>query len=250
MISEERQQHIAQYLLAHEVATIEELTTLTGASESSIRRDLIQLEESGQLVRVHGGAKRVFHFEDDVQENLRLHQNEEEKRTIATYALSLIQPQDYVYLDAGTTTLRLAERLPQKMPITVVTNDVVIAAEVAQRDISTVLLGGELRPVTMAVVGPQALQQLDKMHVNLAFLGVNGIGRENGFETPDLNEAALKAKAIQQSVRSYVLADPSKFGQRAFATFASFEDVTVITTKLDNSWQEAIENLKVKEVIQ
>ncbi len=230
MLTEQRHEIILQLLNEQGSVTVNELKLLLKSSESTIRRDLNTLDEEGKLTKVFGGA--VLKDQDFSTVELSVTQkssvNAVEKQKIAQYAASLIQPDDFVYIDAGTTTEYMIDFLTEK-GATYVTNAVTHARKLALAGFKVIQIGGELKGITEAVVGNQAILTLEKMNFNKGFFGTNGISRHRGFTTPDFNEAMVKETAFGHSHDRYVLADSSKFDEISSVTFGQFEDAVVIT---------------------
>ena len=212
MLAEQRFEAILQELADNRAASVTRLCELTGASEATIRRDLTALARQGRLNKVHGGAvlaSGTFQGEEpDVSTKTLLHRDEKDR--IAHYAAGLINDDDVVYLDAGTTTVRMVEYL-KGSGATFITNGIACAQRLMELDLRGYVLGGFLKPGTWAVVGTGALEELGKYNFTKAFLGINGITVRQGFTTPDPEEAAIKAKAAEQSYLTFVVADSSKF---------------------------------------
>jgi len=212
--------------------TVQQLMTELGASESTIRRDLNSMDAEGKLTKVHGGAilKNGVYTTRDDEVFTRKGKNRDAKMKIAKYAASLIVPGDFVYLDAGTTTELIIDFLEAKQ-VTFVTNAVGHAKRLAERGYTVYLPGGEFKAVTEAIVGEEAVINLDKYNFTKGFWGANGVSAQKGFSTPEMKEAMVKRKSMENSGECYVLADESKFNQTSSVTFAAFEDAKVITTK-------------------
>ena len=156
--------------------------------------------------------------------------NKEEKQLIARYAAALITKDDFVYLDAGTTTGCMIDFITEKSA-TYVTNAVSHAQKLAAAGFRVYLIGGELKPTTEAVVGNQAILSLETLHFSKAFFGTNGVSLKAGFSTPDYEEAMVKKTAIGQAKKAYILADYSKFGNISSVTFEEFAKAQVITDR-------------------
>jgi DeoR family fructose operon transcriptional repressor len=167
--------------------------------------------------------------EDNIEEKIA--KNIEQKKRIARYAAEQIQPGDFVYLDAGTTTLLMIDYL-EPGDVTYVTNGIRHAKELARRGFKAYILGGELKTVTEAVVGLAAAQNLMTYNFSKAFLGTNGISTKFGYSTPDTDEAFLKSAAIDRSFVSYVVADSSKFGKVSTVSFGTLNSSAIITEYL------------------
>lgn len=236
MLAEKRFSKILEALAERKSVTVLELTVLIGVSESTIRRDLNALHVMRRLKKVHGGAALPDNptvTQDDLV-SVRSERNWDEKLRIVQYAVSVIKPNDFVYIDAGTTTALLAEHIVE-CGATFVTNAVLHAKTLAQRGCCTYLIGGFLKPISEAIIGGGALKDLEKYNFTLGFFGTNGITIRNGFSTPDAAEAAVKSQAIKQCKNPFVLADPSKFNVISSVTFAHFQDAKVITTKIEQN---------------
>ena len=229
MLTEERHRRILSYLTSTEIVTINDLMTPLNASESTIRRDLQTLENQGLLVRIHGGAKRIHQltFEAEMSEKIKTYLNE--KQTIAKYAASLIRPDDIIYLDAGTTTLAMIPFLPTDYRLKVVTNSVKHASLLIDRQIPTVILGGQIKLTTNAVLGTSPANQLERYRFNQSFIGINGIHLVAGYTTPDTEEGLLKRIGFKNSQHSYILADHSKFQQITFTQVGTLAEACIIT---------------------
>lgn len=239
MLTEQRYEEILRLVSEKKSITVPEICERFQISESTARRDINALDQAGRLVRVFGGAVAsdlTFESREPTVEQ-KLEQNTEEKRLIARYAASLIEPEDFIYLDAGTTTGYMLEYL-NVSKLTVVTNAVMHAQRLAARGIHVYLIGGELKSSTEAVVGNQAMHTLLGYHFTKGFFGSNGISRREGLTTPDANEALIKQTAMAQCRISYVLGDATKFDNVSSVTFADFEDVQILTDQCPQRYLE------------
>lgn len=197
MLTEKRQKEILRFLDEKGSVTVQELTERLDASESTIRRDLAVLHQKGALVKVFGGAvqaeSRINIREEKVA--LRKELNKEEKIRIAAYAATLVEPDDFVYLDAGTTTEYMIPFLTEKSAV-FVTNAVSHALRLTENGFRVILIGGELKAATEAIVGNEAYVNLQKYNFTKGFFGTNGLNRTSGFTTPDINEAMIKELSL------------------------------------------------------
>lgn len=242
MLTEERFAKILSILESMGSVTVQQLMTELDASESTIRRDLTALDAGGQLIKVHGGAvlKNTVYSTRDDEVVHRKEQNKEAKEVIAKYAAELVEPGDFVYIDAGTTTERMIDYLSHKNAV-FVTNAITHAKKLAGKGFTVYILGGEFKAVTEAIVGEEAVATLEKYNFTKGFWGTNGISLQRGFSTPELKEAMVKRKSMENCKQRYVLADESKFNQISSVTFGDFESASVITTELK---QKAFRNCK------
>ena len=220
MLTQQRHEIILKLLKEKGSITVTEVRDLLDTSESTVRRDITALDKEGKLEKVFGGAveagQKVTAHEYTVAQKNEL--NCDAKRKIAEYAASLIEPDDFVFLDAGTTTAHMIDFIRATSAV-FVTNAVAHAQRLASRGFKVILVGGELKSSTEAVVG------------NQGFFGTNGVTRRSGCTTPDVNEAVTKKTAMEQCRQCYVLCDASKFNSISSVTFADFEKPIFITDR-------------------
>lgn len=247
MLAELRMEAILAELEKEQAVSVAHLCRVTGASEATIRRDLNELARRGKLNKVHGGALPVreeFRAEElDMDTKRQLHT--QEKLRIARYAASLIGDDDVVYLDAGSTVMHMADHI-QSTRATFVTNSVECAQRLPRRGLRAYVLGGVLKPGTLAIIGGEAMEGLKKYNFTKAFLGVNGIAAGPGFTTPDPEEAMVKAAAAAHAHNTWVLADSSKFGAIAAASFLPLDGAGIVTDRLDD--RRYLDYTDIKEV--
>ena len=235
MLAEDRCKKILDILDSMGSVTVQQLMDELDTSESTIRRDLVAMDKKGYLTKVHGGAianNTNIHTQDEKVIN-RIKQNRSEKEQIARYAASLIVDNDFVYIDAGTTT-----------NVVFVTNSLTNAKRISDRGYTVYILGGEFKSTTEAIVGDEAVVTLDKYNFTKGFWGTNGITVKNGFTTPEIKEAMVKKKSMENSKEKYILADDSKFSQVSSIKFADFEDAVIITNALSNDNYKKYKNIK------
>jgi DeoR family fructose operon transcriptional repressor len=227
----ERQQQILAAARRDGRVDVASLATTLDVTPETVRRDLTVLERHGLVRRVHGGAIPVeqLGFEPGLAQREGLLSGEKDR--IAKAALEELPAGGAIILDAGTTTVRLAELLPTDRELTVVTHALPVATVLATRPgITLHLVGGTVRGRTLAAVGTWALRELADIHVDTAFLGTNGLSVEHGLTTPDLAEAAVKRALVTAARRTVVLADHTKLGRADFAQVAPLEQVDTLVT--------------------
>ena len=239
MLAEERRQKMVEMVGESATVTVSDLAQAFDTSESTIRRDLDRLDAAGKLVKVHGGAASVESAVAPAQSPLvtnELGMDEKrslhtaEKRLIAAHAATLIGPEDFVYIDAGTSTLALVEALSEPATQALfATNSVSNALALTSRGCRTIVIGGNLKGLTEAIVGPGALDALSRHNFTKGFWGTNGVTPERGFTTPDPSEAMVKRVSMERTTERFVLADPSKLGAVSPVMFAPFSDATLVT---------------------
>lgn len=251
MIAEERLSRIVSMVNERGVVSVPDLMEALDASESTIRRDLIKLDSQRRLNKVHGGATRIQEHYVTIDQSFagRHAFRMNEKRTIAAYAARLIEPNDFVFIDGGTTTECLVEAITETRAI-YLTNSLPHAQRLLSKGCRTLLPGGEIKSVTEVLVGAETVNTIRRYHFTIGFWGTNGAGLETGFTTPEFSEAAVKQISLEQTVRPYVLADSSKFSKISLITFAEFHDATVITDRLqagDGAYRSAGNVIEVEE---
>ena len=247
MLAEERFSEILKLVNEHKTITVQELTELLDMSESTIRRDLTTLHKKGKLIKVHGGATAVNMAQYTRDESVAVRQdlNIDEKVQIGKYASSLIEKDDFVYIDAGTTTDFLIDFLTEQDAV-YVTNGIMHAKKLTQKGCIVYLIGGELKEATLALVGEEAMKTLGRYHFTKGFFGTNGITRREGFTTPDTSEAIVKSTAMKQCKDVYILTDKSKFGEVSSVTFGGFTDAKILTEEIPEEYQDSKNILKVE----
>ena len=225
------------------VIRIEDLCRRLKVSPATVRRDLDQLERGGAIRRVHGGAVSVESRLDEPVFADKTSLAAREKRHIAEAALKFIEPGDTVYLDGGSTVLELARLLRERTNLTVVTNSLYAAHELAGRGPRLIVIGGELRRLSQTMVGPLTRPVLHELHLDKAFMGTIGFALNEALTTTDPSEAFTKKLVMGQARQVIVLADSSKAGKVSFASAGGWENVHVLIT------DKQIEKAFAKELI-
>jgi len=247
LLAEQRMDRILEELSRREAVSVAQLCQIIGVSEATIRRDLTALSQRGKLTKVHGGAlpvRETFRAEEpDMETKRQLHTPE--KRRIAQYAAGLIQNNDVVFLDAGSTVMHMTEFI-RATDATFVTNSIECLQRLPRRGLRTYVLGGVLKPGTLAIIGAEAMEALKRYNFTKVFLGTNGIAPGPGFTTPDPEEAMVKALAAARSQEAWALADSSKFDIVTAATAFPLEKAGIITERLPD--QRYLDYTVVKEV--
>jgi DeoR family fructose operon transcriptional repressor len=227
--ADERQAEVLRLLGADGRVESAYLAQRFGVSAESIRKDLARLEARGLLRRVHGGAVPGRPRREEPNVATRTEQAAE-KSAIARHALRFVPDGGSLLLDAGTTTLRLAELLPADRELVVYTNAIPVLSTLVRRGIAAVGLGGRVRPETMAAVGPLAVAALASINVDVAFLGTNALSLRRGLTTPDADEAEVKHAMLAAARQRVFLVDASKFDRESLARHATLQDVDILVT--------------------
>lgn len=220
-----RQQLILDYIEKNHVVTIRQLQELCPeVSVMTIHRDLDALSQQGSVVKVRGGARSVRHA-GDLGFDIRLQENVEGKLAIAQKALQLLRPNSAVFLDASTTNLMLARKLPD-IPLNIFTTGPNIAVELCRlQNPNITVCCGTLNRKNMALSGANTQQMLDSIHIDLAFIGVSGCCAEAGFTCGTEADMVIKRSVIRRARTTVMMCDSAKFSRIMPYTFASFGDV-------------------------
>lgn len=228
MLLQERRLEILNLLHREGIVKTQELMERFDASESTIRRDLSEMEEDGQLTRVHGGAQKLDLYDLERAIETKRIENIDEKQLIAKEAAKKVYANEIVFLDSSTTTAEMVPFLTDK-ELVVVTNSPEIAVDLMNHEITTIMLGGRIRQATHAIVDSVAFSQLSTCFFNKVFLGMNGVHPDFGYSTPDPEEALIKEYALDHCTAAYVLADETKINRITFTQVAKIRRIPLIT---------------------
>lgn len=204
-------------------------------SEATARRLFSSLEEEGKIIRVHGGVQLTPSLGYDYSYRVSSHHRSLEKTAIGRAAADLVADGDRIFLDSGTTVLKLAEALSLRVQIGALKDLVALTnslgtIETLARWCKVILIGGEIRVERRDVCGALAEKNLAMFHVDKAFLGTDGILANRGFMTTDERTSKMNEIVLRSSNRAFVLADSEKFGRPSFASYASLAEVEAIYT--------------------
>ncbi|MDR3540578.1 MAG: DeoR/GlpR family DNA-binding transcription regulator [Desulfosporosinus sp.] len=227
-MSSERQDEIHFLLQEHGNLTVIELAQRFKVSEMTIRRDLKNLAALGLIQREHGRA--IYPpVPMDTLLMMSMGEAEREKARIGHLAASLISEGDSIILDAGTTTLAVAQALSTKC--TVITNSLPIASVLGNRDGITMLMtGGEVRSGTFALVGPMTRSAFKGFNADKLFLGATGVNLERGLSTANMLESEVKQAMLEVAKEVILVSHSAKIGQVSFHTFALWDSVHILVT--------------------
>jgi DeoR family fructose operon transcriptional repressor len=225
-----RRERLGTLVDSRRVVRLEELSAALGVSRSTIRRDLDELETAGRLRRVHGGAIAADAGLDEPHFDAKAATAADQKLRIAQRAVELLEPEDTVYLDSGSTVLAAARLLAGWNRLTVVTNSLPAANELVGRGPRLIVIGGELRATSRAIVGPLTRLLLDDLHVDRALMGTFAMSLEAGLATTDPSEAYTKQLVMRRAREVILLADSSKMGTRSFVHAGGFDAIDILVT--------------------
>lgn len=252
MLGEERRRKILALVEGEGRVVVKDLARRFSTSLITIRKDLAHLHRQGRIDRAHGGAlplEAAALRDPTLHEKERLHRKE--KLRIGAAAARLIQPGQVIILDSGTTTMAIARAAKHIPNLTVITNAVNIAAELAGTDVEVILTGGVLRRNSFSLVGPLTEDSLRHVTADLLFLAVDGFDLGYGLTTPNLLEARVNRVMMENAKTNVVVCDSSKFGKRSLSFIAPTSSVqhTITDKKIPAKYLRGLREASVKMIV-
>ncbi len=244
----ERLEQIAEMIKEQRAVKIDDMCEKLGISAPTARRDLERLERRGVLRRVHGGAVAVERCLDEPLFDDKTAIAGHQKKAIAAAAVKLVNRDETLYLDGGSTVLELARLLREHKNLNIVTNSLRTALELSGSGPNITLVGGRLRRRSQTMVGSLTSHTLSKLHFDKAFMGTIGLGIKAGLTTTNPEEAYTKRLAMEQSSEVILLADSSKIGKTSFAHAGDIVSVSTIITdrNADMEFLKQVRKLNIK----
>ena len=230
MLAHERHSTILTLLEKHGCMEVQALQSLLAVSPATLRRDLSQLESADMLVRVHGGVLHPSQASGEPSFRQKAAAAVEAKKDIAAKAVKTIPPGATVFVDSGTTCLEAGRLLRSRADLTIITNSLHLLAGHEQFRAKLLVLGGEVRPVSGALVGDLALSSIGRLRADVSLIGASGLHPTEGAGTTELLETAIKREWISRSTRRLLLADASKWNQSTAVRFADWAEFTEFYT--------------------
>ncbi len=213
LIPAQRRDRIQEYLTLHKIVPSSKLSELLEVSEATVRRDLEWLENEGLLERTHGGAilsERV-RFEPEYLQ--RAGRNIDEKRSIGKAAAELINNGDIIFINSGSTTTQLIHQIRKDADVTIITNNIQAAVDLGEVKFEVIILGGVLQTKSHSVAGHFAIENLNQVYADKAFISVDGISIKYGCTVPSMVEAELIRQMLERTHgETNLLSDHSKWG--------------------------------------
>ena len=238
--TEQRRDEIVSILHTKGKIKVSEIAEKYNISEVSVRKDLEYLEMHGHLSRVHGGAVALNKLYVNMDLSERFKTNSVAKKRLAKLAASLIEDNDTIMMNAGTTLAYVLHAIQGKKNITIVTNSMQNAMEATLfSSFNVILLGGEFDSKYQFTYGEDALSQLENYHATKCILSVDGISVDAGLSLYYSNEASLARKMIECSDKLIVTADGTKLGRNAFAKITDLKPADVLVTNFSENREEA-----------
>lgn len=230
MSPRERRNRIIQMLEQNGKVEIIQLSESLAVTPMTIRRDFDVLEKQKKLIRTHGAAIAPQGLIVEQTFESKAGKAVLEKKAIAREAISFVKDGMTVLLDSGTTTLQIASLLKLRDQVTVITNDIKIAAELMDSELEIILLGGRLQNGVGSLYGSLTTETLRSLHVDLFFLGTPALHSSLGITATTIEKAALKKNMCNTAEQIILVADSSKFHQKSFSKVCDLEDITTIIT--------------------
>ena len=231
---------------------VTELSKTLRVSEVTIRNDLKRLEQKNALIRARGGAFKIDRVGMDFTLSDKNKQNYDQKRKIGKAAAELVEEGDTIILDSGTTTMEIAKNLSSIAELTVITNALNIANQLADHPRANIIIpGGFLRKNSLSLIGSTAEDSFKNYFCDKLFLAVDGFSTTFGLSTPNVEEAHLNRIMISISKQVIVVADSSKFHKRSFALIGPVAGIDVLITDegIPPDDQKKLESAGVKLII-
>ncbi|HEY5892508.1 MAG TPA: DeoR/GlpR family DNA-binding transcription regulator [Chthoniobacterales bacterium] len=225
MFARERHGEIRRIVREKRRVIFADLQKALKVSAATLRRDLTELEAAGDLIRVHGGVLDPAYARAEISFDERMRRSHAAKRSIAAAAAALIPLGATVIIDAGSTCLEAGKALLGRKDVRIITHSVALVAAGAHADAGIFCLGGELRRVSGALVGGNALGVLAEIRADFAFVGASGLSLEDGCSTTELTEAEIKKAILTRVKRTVLLADFSKWNAPSTVRFAKWDQI-------------------------
>jgi DeoR/GlpR family transcriptional regulator of sugar metabolism len=224
MFAQERLNSIKRIVRKYRRMTFAELQQHIEVSPATLRRDLSDLEQSGDVIRVHGGILDPAYVRSEVSFDERLVRNRSAKSAIASAASKLVPAGATVLIDAGSTCLEAGKALLGRKDVRLITHSVALLEAAFRGEAGVLCLGGELRKVSGALTGGPALGALKSIHADIAFIGASGLDPEAGCSTTDLSETEMKRAFLARATRKVLLADLTKWRNPSTVLFAGWNE--------------------------
>ncbi|CAD2079713.1 DeoR family regulatory proteins [Jeotgalicoccus coquinae] len=238
-----RQKYIINRVAGDSSVTIEQLADELNVSEMTVRRDLKELEDDEQIIRTSNSILLKDSFLNEVPFVKKQLVNIEEKRLIAKKAMKFIKPDETILLDAGTTTLEICKLLKNEdFTVRVVTNDIKAAAELIDSRHEVIILGGTVQQNVGSIYGPQTIDVLNDIKVNVSFVGTQAMKIDEGIFAPTIEKAKVKRLMMKCGQTAYLIVDSSKLNHTAFSKICDLKDFTGIITD-NNVGEEELKQL-------
>lgn len=230
MLKEERHDKILEILKEENYVSTHKLSKMLYVSLPTIRRDLTELQLQKQIIRSHGGAKKIQSEHIVAPLDFRKTVNSTEKRKLCRSAAAFVEDNDIVFVDASTTSLQIADFLTEKKSITVLTNGIPLAATLVKKGIKTYCVGGEIFENSLANFGSFAEEFIQKFNIDIFIFSCHGVNEKGILTDPSLPETQIRKTAIAQSKKTVFLCDESKLNCSAPFNLVPIQKIDYVVT--------------------
>ncbi len=244
----DRLNSMEQYILQNGTASLEDLATRFDISTNTVRRDLAELLDRGQIKKVYGGVSACT-TQVPLPMSVRAERARDAKREIGRLAAELVEDHTTVFLDSGSTTVCILPYLANKSDITVITHSLSALYEASKYpDLRVIALGGQYSVPTSSYVGVSTLEMLSRMSIDLIFIAATGVSLDRGLTNTTYFEAEIKRTVVEHNKQIILMADHTKFDHTALFTFCEFKDLSGIVTdqKPSKPYLDTIEQKSIK----
>ncbi|MBF0758596.1 DeoR/GlpR transcriptional regulator [Ligilactobacillus murinus] len=230
MLKKERLLKILEIVDQQEIVTVNELITTLGVSDMTIRRDLDELDKSGKLIRLHGGAQKIANIEEvELSRNQKKELHLVEKQEVAKLAAQKIKSGDTIYIGAGTTLELIVNYVEKPETLRIVTNSLPVFEAWQKTEAELILVGGNYRRHSGEFIGGLTIKLLEDLKFTKAFVGVNGVNNDN-MMAANTEEGQAEALGLNNAQERYVVMDKYKFNRNDFYNFYSLYNVDALLT--------------------
>ncbi len=250
MLPAKRHENILKYVNKYKTGSVDDLSNLLHVSKITVRRDLDELSAKGLLLRTHGGAISVYSYlAVEIPSTEKSSLFIEEKRRMGKAAADLINDDDIIVLDSGTTTFEIAKNLHNQ--VTVITNDLKIAMELSLKDFVTLYItGGLVENNLFSTIGKSTENFFNEFHADKSFLGADAISLKYGITNRTVSQVPIKRSIAMSGALKIVVADHSKFEKEVFVNVGLLDEIDVIITdKMDDDYKKKYEDLGIKIIL-
>lgn len=238
MVMAERHKRIIELLSSSGIVLVEDLAAELQVSTMTIRRDLNKLKKQGHLHRCYGGAVITTSVQGEETYDNKMASRADEKKRIAVKCANLVNDGDTVFLDSGTTTYQIANKISSKRDLTIITNDIKIACRLLESKAKIIVCGGKVQNINGSVLGLFGREMLEQMRTDISFIGAACINEDYNLMTPTIESRFLKRSAINVANRNYLVVDNSKFYRQSLVEIVNMTDFTAVITDKDFSSTE------------
>lgn len=238
MLKTKRIKQIQEYVFEHQTASLDELVNVFDVSKNTIRRDVQELVERGELKKVYGGVAVNHTTLEPFNDRITRHQ--QEKTLIAKAAASYVEDGDIIFIDSGTTTLEMIEFLKMKQ-LTIITNNFDFMMDSFPfPGLNVISTGGMLERKTKSFASFKNIELLKSYNINKAFMASTGISIPNGVTNSSPLESEIKQVVVEKSSEVFLLVDRYKFDKYALMTYCSLDQIHYLVTDAlpDSTYQE------------